>query len=180
MTYVSASTLDAFTTADLHDVYMNDPAVRMQVAAPGLLSFGGSKAYQGQITTVTAVTGGVPPRLRDILAEPGDGRVLVVEGKGAAAQWALLGDRMASVGVANGWAGVVIHGYIRDVAVLRDLPLGVHALGSIPSRPHWPEQVPFDRDLPLVFQHVRFQPGHWLYADEDGIIVAERELTAAA
>lgn len=164
-----------FATADLHDAYMDQPGAQLQVAAPGLLPFGGNACYRGRISTVAAA-GDLPLRLRDILAEPGAGRVLVVEGKGSAAGWALLGDRMAALALANDWAGVVLHGYVRDVAALRAMPFGVHALGSIPSRPRWPESIPVARDMPLSFQQVRFVPGHWLYADEDGILVAAQEL----
>jgi regulator of ribonuclease activity A len=162
-------------TSDLHDHYMDKPESHLRVAAPGLISFGGKKSYSGRITTL-ASAGDIPLRLRDILSEPGQGRVLVVEGRGITAEWALLGDRMAFLGSANDWAGIVLHGYVRDVAALRDLPFGVHALGSIPSRPRWPEVIPVERDIPLVFHRVRFVPGHWLYADEDGILVAEHEL----
>jgi regulator of ribonuclease activity A len=88
----------------------------------------------------------------------------------------LLGDKLSQLALDNGWSGVVLNGYVRDVATLRDTPLGVHALGSIPSRPRWPEYVPVMHDIPLTFQGVRFLPGQWLYADEDGIVVVARRI----
>ena len=45
-----------------------------------------------------------------------------------------MGDMIAASAVANGWAGVVINGAVRDREVLADLPLGVKALGSNPRK----------------------------------------------
>lgn len=140
------------------------------------MSFGGTPIYNGEITTLAA-SNGAPLRLRDQLSEPGQQRVLVVEGCGQAAEWALLGDKLSQLAVDNGWSGVILNGYVRDVAALRNIPLGIHALGSIPSRPRWPEYIPVVHDIPLGFQGVRFLPGQWLYADEDGIVVVARRIT---
>jgi len=168
--------MNSFSTADLHDACMDRPEVQLQVARPGLKSFGAKRCYRGEITTAAAA-GASALRLRDILSEPGLGRVLVVEGGGIDAQWALLGDKMGRLALDSGWSGVVLHGYVRDVAALRDIALGVHALGSLPSRPRWPESIPVMRDIPLAFQGMRFVPGHWLHADEDGLITAARPLS---
>ena len=69
--------------------------------------------------------------LKARVAEPGEGRVLVVDG-GGSLRIALLGDMVAGLAAASGWAGLVIHGCVRDVAVLRHLPIGIKALGSNP------------------------------------------------
>jgi regulator of ribonuclease activity A len=168
--------MNPFSTSDLHDACMDRPEVHLQIARPGLKSFGGKHCYSGEITTAAAA-GTSALRLRDILSETGLGRVLVVEGNGIDAQWALLGDRMGQLAFDNGWSGVVLHGYIRDVAALKNIALGVHALGSLPSRPRWPESIPVMRDIPLAFQGMRFLPGHWLYADEDGLITTDHPIS---
>ncbi|RJF92087.1 hypothetical protein [Noviherbaspirillum saxi] len=173
---VSLNNDQAFSTADLHDRYMDTPGLRLQVARSGLIALAGQKHYCGQIATVSGIDG-VPPRLTDILAEPGNERVLVVDGGGPEAAWAILGDRMAMLGLRNNWAGIIIHGYVRDLTILRDIPLGIHALGSLPSKPCWPASVPCEREISLAFQHISFCPNHWLYADEDGIVVADRKLS---
>lgn len=155
---------------------MNNPECQLQVARPGLKSFGAKPVYNGEITTVAA-SNGAPLRLRDQLSEPGQQRVLVVEGGGHAAEWALLGDKLSQLALDNGWSGVVLNGYVRDVATLRNIPLGIHALGSISSRPRWPAHIQAMHDIALAFQGVRFLPGQWLYADEDGIVVVARRIT---
>ena len=67
---------------------------------------------------------------------------------------------------------MVLNGHVRDVAALRQLDIGVHALGAIPSRPRQFDAV--ERELPLGFLRVQFHAGAWLYADEDGVIVCEK------
>ena len=57
--------------------------------------------------------------------------VLVVDG-GGSLESALMGDLIAASAVEHGWAGVVINGAVRDVAAIRELPLGALALGSNP------------------------------------------------
>ncbi|WP_020656088.1 ribonuclease E activity regulator RraA [Massilia niastensis] len=155
------------STADLCDRFLGRPD-GLQVVAPGLQSFGGRKAYRGRIATAAPGKPGGAVRLHDILAEPGNGRVLVVDGQ-AIERWAVLGDQLAALGQRHGWAGVVLNGYVRDVRALAGLDFGVHALGAVPLRPQ--EFDPTERDLPLSFRRTRFVPGSWLYADEDGIVV---------
>ncbi|MCZ9339877.1 S-adenosylmethionine--2-demethylmenaquinone methyltransferase, partial [Streptomyces sp. TRM76130] len=62
--------------------------------------------------------------MREALSRPGQGRVLVVDGAGSL-RTALLGDAMADLARDNGWAGVIVHGAVRDVARLREADLGV-------------------------------------------------------
>ncbi len=76
--------------------------------------------------------------------------------------------------VTNGWSGVVINGAVRDVAALRALDLGAKALGSNPRKSA--KDGAGEVDVPVSFGGVEFRPGDWLYSDEDGIVVAEREL----
>ena len=58
---------------------------------------------------------------------------------GGSLHTALMGDLIAASAVEHGWAGVVIHGAVRDVAALRELELGVKALG--PTRARAPRTV---------------------------------------
>ncbi|MGJ7916971.1 ribonuclease E activity regulator RraA [Massilia sp. LXY-6] len=161
-----------FSTADLCDLFL-DRADGLQVLAPGLRSFGGRAAYCGQIATAAPAKPGGVVRLRDLLSEEGHGRVLVVDGH-ANDEWAVLGDQLVALGRHNGWAGVVLNAYVRDVRALAAIDIGVHALGAIPCRPR--EFGAVERGAPVSFQRVRFVPGSWLYADEDGIIVCTEEV----
>ena len=108
--------------------------------------------------------------LKARVAEPGEGRVLVVDG-GGSLRVALLGDMVAGLAAANGWAGLVIHGCVRDVAVLRHLPIGIKALGSNP-RPSGKAGAG-EIDVPVEFGGITFRPGAMLTSDDDGIVVLD-------
>ena len=60
------------------------------------------------------------------------------------------------------------------MAALRELDLGVKALGSNPRKSA--KDGAGEVDVPVAFGGVEFRPGDWLYSDEDGIVLAEREL----
>ena len=114
--------------------------------------------------------------MREALSQNGAGKVLVVDG-GASLRCALLGDQLGVLAVANGWAGVVINGCVRDSAALNKLALGIRALGTHPRKSV--KRGEGQRNLSIEFGQVRFSPGHWLYADEDGVVVAPGALHPA-
>jgi len=167
--------INIFSTADLCDLFLQKPD-GLQVVAPGFRSFGGRAAYCGQITTARAAEAGGGAGLREILSDSGNGRVLVVDGL-ADERWAIFGDQLAALAHSNGWAGIVVNGYVRDIGALAAIDLGVHALGTMPCRPRQFDAI--ERDAAVSFNGARFEPGSWLYADADGIIVCtERQIIA--
>ena len=137
-------------------------------AAVCLLQFRsfGRADFSGRIATVRCFEDNV--LLRACLEDPGEGRVLVVDG-GGSYRCALLGDNIATLALENDWAGIVVHGCIRDSVALSSLDLGVRALGTNPrpSRKAGGGEV----GVPLEFGGVVFAPGAQLYADEDGVVV---------
>lgn len=157
------------STADLVDRYADS----VQGCELQFRSFGARMRFQGEIVTVDCMEDNV--LLKQALQEPGRGKVLVVDGHGSLRR-ALIGDVIAGIGVANGWEGVVIHGAVRDVAALRELPLGVLALGSNPCKSA--KLGAGTSGAGLQFGGVTFQPGWWLAADEDGVLVSPSRLPA--
>ncbi|USI99846.1 ribonuclease E activity regulator RraA [Xanthomonas prunicola] len=156
-----------WTTPDLCDRYPE-----ATIAEPLFRHFGGRTAFAGPMVTVRCFEDN--SRVRELAATPGDGRVLVVDGQGSL-KHALLGDQIAANAVANGWAGVLIHGCVRDVEILATLPLGVLALAACPRRTERRDLG--DVDVPVNFAGVPFVPGHWLYADANGVLVAPQPLS---
>lgn len=154
-------------TADLIDDY----GAELDSCETQFRSYGGRARFAGPVETVRCHQDNA--LVKTVLGTPGYGRVLVVDG-GGSLRTALMGDVIAASAVANGWSGVVINGAVRDVVALRDLDLGVKALGSNP-RKSAKEGVGETR-VPVTFGGVEFRPGAWLYSDEDGIIVAARRL----
>jgi regulator of ribonuclease activity A len=103
-----------------------------------------------------------------VLSEPGEGRVLVVDG-GGSLHTALMGELIAGLAVENGWSGAIINGAVRDVATLRTLDLGIKALGSNPRKST--KTGAGERDVPVEFGGVTFTPGDEVFSDDDGIVV---------
>src|SRR5690606_26318172 len=101
------------------------------------------------------------------LATPGDGAVLVVDG-GGSLESALVGDLIAASAVANGWAGIIVHGAIRDRIAIGELDLGVKALGSNPRKSA--KDAVGEVDVPVTIGGVTFTPGRHVWADADGIL----------
>jgi len=159
-----------FTTADLCDAYSAQE--HFQIAEPVFKIYGGNAAFCGQITTVKVFEDNV--LVRETLETKVDNRVLVVDG-GGSHRCALLGHDLASTAVANGWQGIVIYGCLRDAVLLRQLPIGIRALHAHPLKSH--KTGHGDRDLLITFAGVNFKKDHYLYADEDGIIVSETMLS---
>jgi regulator of ribonuclease activity A len=155
------------STADLCDAY----ADRLQVCEPLFHAYGGLTAMQGVVSTVRCFEDN--SRVRDAVESPGEGRVLIVDG-GGSRRHSLFGGHLGKEAVSNGWAGVIVYGCIRDSAELGAMKLALRALGTIPLRSE--KRGDGERDVPVRFAGVTFRPGDYLYADEDGIVVAREQL----
>lgn len=114
--------------------------------------------------------------MRDTVSLPGHGHVLVIDGGGSVSR-ALFGDVMAELASRNGWAGLVIHGVVRDADELNTIDIGVKALGTVPKRGS--RTGAGERDVPVHFGGVNFTPGDHVVVDADGVIVLPSGLTAA-
>lgn len=160
----------AFATADLCDAHPD----ATQVLSLPWLDFGGRSAFSGQISTIKAFEDN--SRVREAVAEGGHGRVLVVDAAGSMTR-AMLGDLLAAKAVANGWEGIVVVGAIRDSAAIAQLDIGVKALGRCPRRTE--KLGDGRRDVALEITGISVQPGQWLYADADGVIISASALVSA-
>lgn len=154
-------------TTDLCD----DHADALQIAEPMFQDFGARVAFHGTIVTLKLFEDN--SLVRTALEQSGEGRVLVVDG-GGSLRCALVGDQLAALGQRNGWTGVVVYGCVRDTAMLASIDLGIKALTVHPLRSIKRGQG--ERDVIVRFAGVTFRPGEYLYADADGLIVAEQAL----
>ena len=150
------------STADLVDEHGD----ALLVCDTQFRQFGAHRGFSGRIRTVSCYRDN--GLVKQVLATPGEGAVLVVDGRGCLHS-ALTGDRIAASAVANGWAGLVINGAVRDSAVLAGLQLGIKALGTNPRKSSKAGHGAVD--VPVGFGGVTFQPGDTLYADDDGVVV---------
>lgn len=136
-----------------------------------LSDFGGRVAFSGIVSTVKALEDN--SLVREAVAEPGEGRVLVIDGGGSLRR-SMLGDLLAAKAVANGWSGMLVNGAIRDSAAIGELDLGVKAIATCPMKTD--KQGQGLRDVPVEFGGLLIRPGDWLSADEDGVVLADAPL----
>ena len=153
---------DAVATADLVDHY----GAELRVCDVQFRQFGGHPVFTGPVRTVSChEDNGL---LRDLVQTPGAGAVLVVDGAGSL-HTALVGDVLAGHAQRTGWAGLVVHGAVRDSAALAQLGLGIKALGTNPRKSG--KTGAGAVDVPVTFGGITFQPGDVLHADDDGIVL---------
>ena len=157
----------AVSVPALCDDYIDELAV----LAPGFRDFGARSRFCGEIVTVKCFEDN--SLVRDLVRSEGRGRVIVVDGGGSMRR-ALLGDLLAAKAVESVWSGLVINGCVRDVEILRTLDLGVKALDAIPVKTD--KRGEGQVDVPVDFAGARIVPGRFLYADENGIVIALRDL----
>ena len=160
-----------FATCDLLDANERQPETLLRVVEPMFKSYGRRARFCGQLETLKVFEDN--SLVREALAAPGSGRVLVIDG-GGSKRCALVGDQLGALAVKNGWAGLVVWGCIRDSAAINQQELGVRALDTHPKKSI--KKGAGERGVPVVFGGVTFTPGDWLYADEDGVIVSQQPL----
>ncbi len=149
-------------TADLYD----ERGDALDSLALQLHDLGGVVAFHGPVRTIRCHRDNA--LVKATLATPGDGAVLVVDG-GGSLESALVGDLIAASAVANGWAGIIVHGAIRDRAVIATLPIGVKALGSNPRKSA--KDGVGEVDAAVEIAGTVFRPGAHVWADADGVLV---------
>lgn len=154
-------------TPDLCDEYPD----QVDIMKPILKNFGGKEQFCGQIITVSCPEDN--SKVRDLVNTCGEGRILVADGA-ASERCAYLGDLLATKASENGWSGLVINGYIRDVDVIRKTDIGVQALGVYPVKTQ--KRGLGDVNIPITFGGITFYTGHFLYADNNGILVSKQRL----
>lgn len=159
-----------FTTADLCDRFNGTES--LQIADPIFKILGAAPAFCGQITTLKVFEDN--GLVQSILETKVCGRVLVIDG-GGSHRCSLIDRSHAQLACDNGWQGIVVYGCIRHSAIIDTIPVGIRALHAHPlksaSRGHG------ECDTVVTFAGVQFKKDHFLYADSDGIIVSETELS---
>lgn len=160
-----------FKTPDLCDQYEAELGKTVRVVAPMFQRYGARTAFAGEIVTLKIFEDNT--LVREIFNEPGQGKVLVIDG-GGSLRCALVGDQLAILAHKNGWEGVVVYGCIRDSGDINGIDIGVRALNTHPQKTV--KKGIGDRNLPLTFGGVTFHPGESIYVDEDGILVSAKLL----
>ncbi len=159
------------STPDLCDAHGD----KVQVADPIFKHYGGIENFYGEIATVKCFEDN--SKVGESLRSKGDGKVLVVDGGGSSRR-SLLGDKLVRMALDNGWKGIIVYGYIRDLEDIADMDIGVMALGSIPRKTE--KRGEGRTCVDLQFAGLNCKPGNFIYADKTGIIVSQDALTLSA
>jgi len=158
--------MNPLSTCDLCDAHRDDASGRFRVLPPIFRDFGARRNFFGTVATVKCFEDNTS--VREAVQSPGGDRVLVVDGGGSLRR-ALVGGNLAGAAEKSGWAGIVIYGAVRDLEEMARCQIGIRALALLP--------LPSQRrhagvtDQPVQIDGVWVQPGDWLVADEDGIVV---------
>lgn len=154
-------------TAEVCDQLGSD----VRVVDPLFTDFGAALEFAGPITTLRCYEyGGLLPFVAE---EPGEGHILVVDG-GGIERASLVDAKVAETALANDWAGLVVHGCIRNAASLSQLELPIKALNVHPRAAS--PKTEGERDIVIHFGGVTFEPGDWIYGDLDGIVVSATQI----
>jgi len=159
-----------YLTPDLCDQYPD----LVRVVEPIFKNYGGKSSFGGQIVTIKCHEDNSVVKVTAGTA--GNGKIIVVDGGGSLRR-ALLGDLIAENAVQNGWEGFIIYGCIRDVDAISTMNLGVKALNTNPLKTD--KKGVGDLNIPVSFGGVTFNPGEYVYADSNGIIVSSKPLNNA-
>ena len=153
---------------ELCDQYPDD----VRVLEPMFMNFGGKERFYGKVVTIKAFEDN--SLVREQVAQDGTGKVLVVDGGGSLRR-AMLGDVLAEKAAKNGWQGIIIYGCIRDVNAIGEIDLGVQSLATHPMKTD--KRGLGDLNVPVTFGGTTIKPGDYIYADNNGVLVSDKQLT---
>lgn len=166
-------TNETLATTDLCDAHEKELAVELlQVFPPIFRSFGKRLAFHGPAFTLKVHEDNA--LVRSTLETAGDGQVLVIDG-GGSLRCALVGGQLGLLAEKNGWAGIVVNGCIRDSLEIDACDIGVRALATMPRRAL--KKGVGERNVAISIADIDIEPGNWIYADADGVLVARERLS---
>ena len=154
------------TTPDLSDKYPQVDFLNLQFT-----NFGKKGFFSGKIET--AICPDDNSKVKQILGEEGNGKILIVDGQGST-KVALMGDIIAESAEKNNWQAVIINGCVRDVEALSNFNLGIFALGSVPKKSEKRDRG--EIGIKINLGGISIESGNWAYADESGILISKEQL----
>ena len=161
-----------FATTDICDAHEDKlGAGTLTVLPPVFISFGKLAHFAGPAHTLKVFEDNV--LVRAALETPGNGQVLVIDG-GGSLRCALVGGNLAVLAEKNGWAGMLVYGCVRDTEEINACSIGVRALAAHPQRSV--RNGVGENNIRVAIAGIAVNPGDWIYADADGVLVAQDKL----
>ena len=153
------------STPDISDKFPDLPCL------VGLNSYGAKSVFEGEVVTVVCPNDN--SLAKELISQKGDGKILFIEGNASKAV-ALLGDNLAQQALDNNWSGIIVNGMVRDVEILRSIPLAIYARGSCPKKSN--KNNAGNINVDLCIDGVDIKPSFWAYGDENGILISPAKL----
>jgi len=150
-------------------------ADKVRILPAMFTSFGGKATFYGEVVTVKAFEDN--SKIRELVADNGEGKVIVVDG-GGSLRHAMLGDMLADKAAANQWQGIIINGCVRDVNAMAKIDLGVQALAAHPLKTE--KRGLGDVNVTITIGGVVIEAGQYVYADANGILISDKKLDLKA
>ena len=153
------------STPDISDKFPDLPCL------VGLNSYGAKSVFEGEVVTVVCPNDN--SLAKELISQKGNGKILFIDGNASKAV-ALLGDNLAQQALENNWSGIVVNGMVRDVEILRSIPLAIYARGSCPKKSN--KNNAGNINVDICIDGVDIKPAFWAYGDENGILISPAKL----
>ncbi len=163
--------MTTISTPDLCDQFENNEDVELRVLDALFSNFGARHQFSGEVVTIKCFEDNSV--VKKLVDEPGQGRVIVMDGGGSLRR-AILGDMLAANAAKNGWSGLLINGCIRDCDEISGIDLGVKALNTHPMKTE--KRGLGDLNVPVSFAGHTISPGDYLYSDNNGVLISNKPL----
>ena len=134
-------------------------------------SYGARSVFEGEVVTVVCPDDN--SLAKELISQKGDGKILFIEGNASKAV-ALLGDNLAQQALDNNWSGIVVNGMVRDVEILKTIPIAIYARGSCPRKSN--KNNTGNINVNICIDDVDIKPTFWAYGDENGILISPTRL----
>lgn len=173
---LAASVAYSAAVADICDAL----GLRLQTAAPTISCLHSTGTLVGWARTFRSHAVDAPPHRHyggeiDFIDSLRPGDVAVGDASGSeAAAW---GELFSTAAVGRGARGIVVDGFVRDIARIRERGFPVHARGVRPTDSLGRVSLE-DHDVPIEVGGVPVRPGDLIVADLDGIVVVPQESAA--
>lgn len=156
-----------FFTADICDEYSD----KVYVLDNDFTNYGAKQKCQGRVKTIYLDKNNhdLISLLRD---EDGTGTIVVVDVEKE--YFAVVGENLMKFAKQNNYEAIIVNGYIRDTEQIKDIDVGLYALGICPRK--YIPKTEGKRDIEVSFCGVAFNNGDYVYTDSDGIILSKEKI----
>ena len=156
-----------FSVPDICDAHADN----IQIGSLSLNSYGAKDIISGEIQTISCPDDN--SLVKEILNQPGNNKVLIIDARGVN-HASMIGDQIASKALENNWNGIIVNGFVRDIEILKTIPIGIYAKGSIPKKTD-KKGLGF-LGVDVFIGGILIKTGNWVYLDSNGWVITKKEL----